>query len=62
MAPSESEILAARLARMNTLIDALQQACAESAEDRELFLKLKQEIAAARFTLSNARNVGSESR
>lgn len=44
MPPSESEILAARLARMSTLIGALQQACAESEEDRELFLKLKQEI------------------
>ena len=39
MPPSESEILAARLAGMNILIDALQQACAESEEDRELFLR-----------------------
>jgi hypothetical protein len=61
MPPSESEILAARLARMSTLIDALQQACAESEEDRELFLKLKQEIAAARFTLTNVRRVESDS-
>jgi hypothetical protein len=42
---------------MNTPIDALQQACAESEEDRELFLKLKQELAAARFTLTNVRSV-----
>ena len=42
---------------MNTPIDALQQAGAESEEDRELFLKLKQEFAAARFTLTNVRSV-----
>ena len=59
MPPPEPEILAARLARMNTLIDALQQACAESEEDRELFLKLKQEIAAARFTLTSVRSADS---
>jgi hypothetical protein len=59
MPPSESEILAARLARMNTPIDALQQACAESEEDREPFLKLKQELASARFTLTNVPSVDS---
>ena len=51
MPPSPSEILAARLARMNNLIDALQEACAQSAEQRELFLKLKQEMVAARASL-----------
>jgi hypothetical protein len=49
MPPSESEILAARLARMNNLIDALQDACAENATHRELFLKLKQEMVATAF-------------
>ena len=44
---------------MNTFIDALQQACAESEEDRELFLKLKQEIAEARFTITNVRSADS---
>jgi hypothetical protein len=52
MRPTESEILAARLTRMSNLIDSLEQACAESAEHRELFLKLKQEMAAVRAGLT----------
>jgi hypothetical protein len=51
MAASEAEILAARLARMKTLLDSLEQACSESAGQRELFVKLKQEMAAARAAL-----------
>ena len=51
MPPTESEILAARLARMNNLIESLQQVCAESAANRDLFLKLKQEMVAARAGL-----------
>jgi hypothetical protein len=51
MPPSESEILAARLARMKNLIDSLEQVCSESAEQREMFLKLRQEMAAARALL-----------
>jgi len=49
--PSESEILAARLARMKSLIDSLELACAEGAEHRELFLKLRAEMNAARGAL-----------
>jgi hypothetical protein len=51
MPPSEAELLAARLTRMNNLIDSLQSACAQSAENHEVFLKLKQEMVAARQEL-----------
>jgi hypothetical protein len=51
MPPSDSEILAARLARMTFLIDSIEQACSESEEQREMFLKLRQETAAARAAL-----------
>ena len=51
MADTESQILAARLARIKTMIDALEQACSESSEQHELFRKLKQEMEAARASL-----------
>jgi len=52
MADSESDVLAAaRLARIKTLIDSLEKACSDSADQRELFLKLKREMAAARAGL-----------
>ena len=44
MPVSEAEVIAARLARMKKLIDALQTECAASAEQRETFLKLKREL------------------
>ena len=47
----ETEILAERLARMKALIDTLERASSESAEQHELFLKLRQEMAAARAAL-----------
>ena len=46
--PTEPEILAARLTRIKYLIDALEAACSKSLESRDTFLKLKQEIDAAR--------------
>jgi hypothetical protein len=52
MPPSDSEILAARLARMKILIDSLEDACLATAAERETFLKLQQEIAAAREALT----------
>ena len=55
MPPSESEVVAARLARMKTLIDSLEQACSENAEQQELFLKLRAEMKAARDALKIAR-------
>jgi hypothetical protein len=55
MPPSEAEILAARLARMNHLIDALQEACAQNATHGELFLKLKREMVATRAALTPVR-------
>jgi hypothetical protein len=51
MPPSESELLAARLARMKGLLDSLEMVCARSGEHRELFLKLKAEMNAAREAL-----------
>jgi hypothetical protein len=52
MPPSESEVLAARLTRIKLLIDALESACSESVEQRELFRKIKAEMKAARGTLT----------
>jgi hypothetical protein len=51
MSAPEREILAARLARMKGLIDALEQACSESAEQSELFRNLRAEMHAAREAL-----------
>ena len=52
MPPSESEILAARLARMKGLIDSLEEVCSQSAEQQQLFLKLRAEMKAARDALA----------
>ena len=46
--PTDAEILAARLSRIKYLIDALEVACSKTPESRDTFLKLKQEIDAAR--------------
>jgi hypothetical protein len=51
MPPSESEILAARLARMKGLIDSLEQVCSENLEQQNLLLKLRAEMKAARDAL-----------
>jgi hypothetical protein len=51
MPPPESEIVAARLARMKTLIDALEKECSDSAQQAELFVKLRAEMQAARAAL-----------
>ena len=47
MAGSESEILTARLASMKALLDALEHACSESAEQQKVFAKLRAELKAA---------------
>ena len=52
MPPSESELLALRLARMEHLIEALEEACSHSADQRELFQRLRQEMAATRLALN----------
>ena len=49
--PPEAEILAARLARMKALIESLEEVCSESAEQHDIFVKLKREMAAARKAL-----------
>jgi hypothetical protein len=51
MSPSEADLLAARFARINALLKTLEDACSESAEQRETFLKLKQELDDTRRTL-----------
>ena len=48
---TEAEVLAARLARMKTLIDALEDECSNSEEQHQRFLRLKAELAAARLAL-----------
>jgi hypothetical protein len=48
---SEAEVLAARLARMKALVDALEQECSDSAKQSELFHKLRAEMKAARSAL-----------
>ena len=55
--PVEAEILAARLARIKTLRDSLERECLESGPTRETFLKLKQELEAARITVRPGRPV-----
>ena len=52
MSANESELLAARLARMKALIESLEAECSQSAEQRETFLKLKRELAAAGLSLT----------
>ena len=44
MPPSERDILAARLARMRTLIAELESACAANASNHEKFATLKAEL------------------
>jgi hypothetical protein len=46
----EAEILAARLTRIVTALDALEPVCLESEASRDTFLELKQELEAARDT------------
>jgi hypothetical protein len=54
--PSESDILAARLARIKHLIDSLENACATSAKIQETFAKLHGEMEAARDTVDGMRD------
>ena len=51
MPPTEAEVVAARLARMKTLIDALEGECSASAEQHQRFLTLRGELDAARKAL-----------
>ena len=51
MSPSEAELLALRLARMKQLIDDLERECSNSAEQREKFRQLKQELKKAGRTV-----------
>jgi hypothetical protein len=54
--PSESEILAARLARIKHLIDSLERACATSAKIQDTFTKLHSEMEAARDSVDGMRD------
>ena len=49
--PNETEIIAARLARMRYLIDSLEAQFAKSEAQRELLLKLSNELEAVRAAL-----------
>jgi hypothetical protein len=49
--PVEAEVLAARLTRIKTLLDALEPACLDSEASRDTFQKLKLELEAARITV-----------
>jgi hypothetical protein len=52
--PVEAEILAARLTRIKTLLDALEPVCLESQASRDTFQKLKLELEAARIAVRQA--------
>jgi hypothetical protein len=47
----EVEILAARLTRIKTLVDALEPVCLQSEASRDTFQKLKLELEAARIAV-----------
>ena len=49
--PKERELALARLARMERLVKDLEQQCEQGVEQRELFRKLKAQMAAARHAL-----------
>ena len=53
--PVEAEIIAARLTRIKTLIDALEPVCLESEASRDTFMMLKQELEAARISVRQGR-------
>jgi hypothetical protein len=62
MAPVESELLQARLARMKQLVESLEHECLDSVEQRALFLSLKQEMEAAHLALQLVKAVKPPSR
>ena len=49
--PVEAEVLAARLTRIKTLLDALEPVCLDSEGSRDTFQTLKLELEAARITV-----------
>lgn len=49
--PVEAEVLAARLARIKTLLDALEPVCLDRASSRDTFQQLKLELEAARIAV-----------
>jgi hypothetical protein len=49
--PVEGEVLAARLTRIKTLLDALELVCLDSEASRDTFQKLKLELEAARIAV-----------
>ena len=52
--PVEAEVVAARLTRIKTLLDALEPVCLESEGARDTFQKLKLELEAARIAVRQA--------
>ena len=49
--PVEAEVLAARLTRIKTLLDALEPVCLQSEVSRDTFQQLKLELEAARIAV-----------
>ena len=49
--PVEAEVIAARLTRIKTLLDALEPVCLETEGSRDTFQKLKLELEAARISV-----------
>ena len=54
MTPTESELIAIRLTRIKNLLEDLEVACVQSAEQQKNFLKLRQELEAVRAALKPA--------
>jgi hypothetical protein len=53
MSPTEAELLFARLTRIKLLIGKLEKASGDGDAHRDLFVKLKAEIDAARLAMRN---------
>jgi hypothetical protein len=49
--PTEADVLAVCLARIKCLLDSLEAACWQSAEQRDTFQKLRRELQSARDSL-----------
>jgi hypothetical protein len=57
----EAEILAPRLTRIMTALDAIEPVCLESEASRDTFLELKQELDAGRDTFLKLKELESPS-
>jgi hypothetical protein len=60
MAPSESQLIRLRLARMKNLAESLEQACSENAEQREALLRFQRELQALHVALQPIRTMSDD--